>query len=139
MSEKELRDSFNKLTIEAEKVMEANDDVEARFIAEQDAELDTDEAAVLTEQQKVDLSKTANECELMLKEIKSLIQEALWTNFGNVELSTALQLADAECERTAAVQPKGNHEAYDFMLNHPQGSCTLVGNDGSHQVIRRII
>lgn len=34
MSEEELRDSFSKLTLEAERVMETNDDVEAGLIAE---------------------------------------------------------------------------------------------------------
>lgn len=58
MSEEELRDSFNKLTREAEKVMEANDDVEVGFIADWEAELDIGEEPVLTEQQKADLDKT---------------------------------------------------------------------------------
>ncbi|KAK9521448.1 hypothetical protein VZT92_021253 [Zoarces viviparus] len=77
MSEEELRDSFNKLKIKAEKVMGANEDVKAGFIAELEAELDKDEYAVLTEQQKADLGRTSDECEMKLKETRSLIQEAL--------------------------------------------------------------
>lgn len=67
MSEEELRNNFNKLMQEAEKVKEANDDVEAGLIAELEVELDADEETVLTEQQKADLAKTAKECESKLK------------------------------------------------------------------------
>lgn len=121
MSEEELKESFNQLTMEAGKVMVTNDDVEARIIVELEAELDTDKAAVLTEQQKSDLEKFAKECELRLKVIKDLIQEALWTNFGNSELSIALQAAETGCEHAASAQPSGNKGAYDFMLKHLQG------------------
>ncbi|XP_039456743.1 uncharacterized protein LOC120433854 [Oreochromis aureus] len=118
MTEGELKDSFNRLTTEAEKVMEANDDLEAGFIAELETKLDTSEAVVLTEQQKVDLAKTASECELKLKEIKTLVRETLWANFGSAELSTALQAAEAECEHVAAIKPNGNYEVYDLVLGH---------------------
>lgn len=87
---------------------------------------------------------------MKLKEVKSLIQKAFWVNFGNGEVSTVLQAAEAECERVVAVPPNGNHEAYDFMLNHLQGliktakevhglqrMCVADGNDGSHKVIRK--
>ncbi|CAI5646586.1 unnamed protein product [Oreochromis niloticus] len=118
MTEGELKDSFNRLTTEAEKVMEANDDLEAGFIAELETKLDTSEAVVLTEQQKVDLAKTASECELKLKEIKTLVRETLWANFGSAELSTALQAAEAECEHVAAIKPNSNYEVYDLVLGH---------------------
>ena len=85
MSEEELRDSFKKFTKEVEKVMEANDDLEAGF---------------------------------KLEELKRLIQEALWTNFGEHEVSVALQAAEDGGERAAAAEPGGNLEAYDFTLNH---------------------
>lgn len=118
MSEEELRDSYSKLTIEAGKVMEANDDLEAGIIAELEAELKTEEEAVLTKQQKADLEKTAEECELKLKETKSLIQEILWANFGKIEMSISVQAAEGECERVGAVQSEISPEAYEFKLNH---------------------
>ena len=121
MLEEELRNNFNKLMQEAERVMEANDDVEAGLIAELEAELDTDEEAVLTEQQKADLAKTAKECEQKLKEVKGLIQDTLWGKFGKAELSTSLQTADGTCELAADTSPSNsNQEAYEFMLNHLQ-------------------
>ena len=39
MSEEQLRDSFNKLSMEADKVMEINDEVMCAVIAEKEAEL----------------------------------------------------------------------------------------------------
>ncbi len=120
MIEEDLQSSLNKLTKQAEKVMEVNDDLEAGMIAELEAELDADKSSVLTEQQKDDLAKTTSECELKLNETKALLQETLWTRYGDMELSTALQVAEAESERVAAVIPDGNHEAYDYMLTHLQ-------------------
>lgn len=52
MAEEEFKDSFNKLKIEAEEVMEAKDDVEAELVAELGMESDTTEVSLLTKQQK---------------------------------------------------------------------------------------
>ncbi|XP_058477623.1 uncharacterized protein LOC131448851 [Solea solea] len=123
MSEEELRDNFNKLKALGENVMEANDELEAGFIADLEAELETDEV-MLTEQEKADLAKTTNECQEKLKEVKRLLQKTLWVNFGSSEMSIALQAAEAACERVAAVQPNINQEAYQFMLDQLKG---LVG------------
>lgn len=103
MSEDDLRESFSKLTKAAERVIESNDDLEARLIVDQEAGLDAGKVAVLTEQQKADLTKTASECQLRQKEAKDLIQQTLWTNFGASELSTALQAAEKACQRIADV------------------------------------
>lgn len=48
MSEEERKDSFTKLTMETSKVIEANDDVKAQYMAENEAEQDE-------EAQKADL------------------------------------------------------------------------------------
>lgn len=90
LSEEELRYSLKKLTIEANKVMEANDDVEAQYLAE--VELNAD-APLLNEQQKADIEKTASECEMKLNELRDLIQKTLWTNFGE-ELIMAVKAAE---------------------------------------------
>jgi len=101
--------------------MEANDNMEAGFIADWEEELDTEEECVLTGQQIANLEKTTNECELKLKEVKDLIQKALWSNFGDAELSIALKAADVEWDRISAIKPSGNQEGYVFMLNLLQG------------------
>ena len=69
-----------------------NDDLEAKLIADEEAELDTGEEAVLTEQQKADLTKTASESASKLKEIKHLVQDVLWSNFGANEVLTSLEV-----------------------------------------------
>lgn len=95
LSEEELRDSFKKLTIEANKVIEANDDVEAQYLAE--VELDAD-VPVLNQQQNADIEKTASECEMKLKEQRDLIQKTLWTSFGEEELIMVVKAAEDEAE-----------------------------------------
>lgn len=91
MTEEELKTSLDKLTMEAEKVMAANEDVEASIIAKLEAELDTEEETVLTEQQQADPENTAN--------------DTLWSTFGGGEMSIVLQAAETECERAATIQP----------------------------------
>ncbi|XP_036006859.1 uncharacterized protein LOC118567017 [Fundulus heteroclitus] len=121
MSEEELKDSFNKLGLDAEKVMTANDDLESGIIAQLEAEkgseLGNDEA-VVPEHQQADLENTVSECEGRLKEVKSLIQNTLWSSFGEAEVSMAIQIAETECERAAAFRPDVEKEAYIFILNH---------------------
>ncbi|XP_054904067.1 uncharacterized protein LOC129371490 [Poeciliopsis prolifica] len=118
MTEEELKDSFHKLNIEAGKVMTANDDLEASLIAELESNFGEDDGVTLTEQQKSDLEKTANECEEKVREVKGLIQETLWRTFGKTELLVALQVAELECEHAATIKPGVEKEAYDFTLNH---------------------
>ncbi len=106
---------LKKLTIEVNKVIEDNDDVEAQYLAE--VELDAD-VPVLNEQQKADIEKTASEREMKLKELRDLIQKTLWTSFGEEELILAVKYAEDEAERVPSIEPSGNKEAFDFMLDH---------------------
>ncbi len=110
MSEEELRDNFRKLTAEAGKVLEANDDIEGQCIEE------NSDAEELSEQQKSDLVKTANECERKLQELKDLIQRTLWANFGEYELTQAMTTAESQAENVGAVDPSKNPDAYLFMI-----------------------
>ena len=92
LSEQDLENGFKALTKAAEKVWEVNDDLEAKLIADEEAELDTEGEAVLTEQQKADLTKTASESASKLKEIKHLVQDVLWSNCGANEVLTSLEV-----------------------------------------------
>lgn len=121
MCEEELRESFNNLSLQAAKVMEANEDVEAAFIAECEAEQDAEDVPALSSQQKADLEKTARECDQKLREGKDLMLKTLWANFGDAQMSLAFQVAEAESDRVFSVQPCANLEAYDFMLSHLGG------------------
>lgn len=113
MTEEELRDSFKKLTIEANKVLEANDDVAAQYIAENKVELDK---GMLSEQQKADLDKTATECEAKLNELRDLIQKTLWDNFGEEELTMAVKAVEMEAECLSSITPSGNKELHAQLL-----------------------
>ncbi|GAA6085471.1 uncharacterized protein LOC122145544 [Tachysurus ichikawai] len=48
MGEEELRESLNNLSLQATKVMEANEDVEAAFIMEGEAESDAEDEPALS-------------------------------------------------------------------------------------------
>lgn len=116
--EEELRDSFKKLVIEANKVMEANDDVEAQYLVEAKLDTDSEEVPRLNEQQKADIEKTTSECETRLNELKELIQKTLWANFGEEELSMAVKVAEEKVECVVSFGPDGSKESFDFMFDY---------------------
>ncbi|KAJ0068903.1 hypothetical protein NL108_014013 [Boleophthalmus pectinirostris] len=119
MSEEELKDSFKTLTIEANKVFEANDDVEDQYAAESQLEGDT-----LTEEHRADLEKTKTECENRLDELKDIILTTLWAKYGEEELKMVVETAESEAQRIGAIEPNEDEEGYDFMVKH---LGTLVG------------
>ncbi|XP_072308735.1 uncharacterized protein [Eucyclogobius newberryi] len=119
MSEEELKDTFKTLIIEANKVFEANDDVEDQYVVESQRE-----GGVLSEQQRADLEKTKSECENRLDELKDLIMSTLWAKYGEEELNMVVETAESEAERVGAIQPNEDEEGYDFMVKH---LGTLVG------------
>lgn len=114
MSVEELQENFKKLTLEGSRVMEANEDVEAAYMAE----CNVTTAEELNDIQRADIQKTEKECEQQVKEVKLLIRETLWATYGEKELSLALQVAEAECMNISSTQPDITLEAYEFMLTH---------------------
>ncbi|KAJ0023822.1 hypothetical protein NQD34_003721 [Periophthalmus magnuspinnatus] len=113
MSEEELKDSFKTLTIEANKVFEANDDVEDQYAAESQLE-----GGTLTEEQRADLEKTKSECENRLDELKGIILTTLWAKYGEEELKMVVETAESEAVRVGAIEPNEDEEGYDFMVKH---------------------
>lgn len=111
MSEEELKDSFKTLTIEANKVFEANEDVEDQYKQES-------EGAALSDQQRADLDKVSDESESKLTELKDLIVKTLWVKYGEDELSLAVEAAELEVKRVEAVSPSEDKEIFDFMIEH---------------------
>lgn len=109
MSENELRDFFRKLTTEVNKVLEANDDIEAQYIEENGS---------LNQEQKADIEKTASECQEKLDELKDIILKTLWANYGDEEVNLAVEAAETAAERVASIAPSENKEAFEFMLEH---------------------
>lgn len=113
MSEEELKDSFKSLTMEANKVFEAIDDVEDQYTVESELE-----GGALTDQQRADLEKASSECENKLMELKELIVQTLWVKYGEEELSLAVEAAELEVERVEAIAPSEDKEIFDFMIAH---------------------
>lgn len=111
MTEDELRDSFRKLSIEANKVLEANDDIEAQHTEESGAD-------ELNEQQKADINKAASDCLKKLDELKDLIFKTAWEKYGEEKLNLAVEAAEEAAERVAAISPSENKAAFDFMIEH---------------------
>lgn len=111
MSVEELMENFKKLTVESSRLMEANDEVEAAYMAESEAE-------ELFSTQRADIERTEKECQQKTKEVKLLIQETLWVTYGEKELSLALQVAQTECENVSSTEPDTTLETYEFLLTH---------------------
>lgn len=109
----ELKQSFTKFTAEGSRVMEANEDIEAAYMAEADAGTVED----LSAEEKADLKKTDKYGKQRTKEAKLLIQQALW-QYGEKELTLALQITETECKNVSSAQLDVTLEAYDFMLKH---------------------
>lgn len=113
MSEEELKDSFKTLTIEANKVFEANDDVEEQYAVESELE-----GGALIDQQRADLEKVSSKCEKKLMELKDLIVKTLWAKYGEEELSMAVEAAESEVEHTGAIAPSEDKDIFDFRIEH---------------------
>ncbi|KAL4005116.1 hypothetical protein ACER0C_004829 [Sarotherodon galilaeus] len=133
MSVEELQDSFKRLTAEGSKVIDVNEELEAAYITQCEAE-GTPE---LMGQQRADVEKTEKECEQKLKEAKHLIRETLWTSYGERELTLALKSAEMECENVSSTQPNTPLEAYDFMLHHLEQGSPIPKAKQAHQTWNR--
>ncbi|KAK7933354.1 hypothetical protein WMY93_004250 [Mugilogobius chulae] len=109
----ELKEAFRQISLEADKVIDANDDLEAAL-----AETWTKEAgSTMKEEQSKDIKATAKECEDRLEEVQKVIRETVWSEYGQPELSTSLELAEREGEVVSNAEPNIKLEAYDFMLS----------------------
>lgn len=111
MSAEELVEAFGKVTLEAEKVLEANEEVETLT---EEAELEP----TVKEDVNADTRKTAEDCEQKLEEVEDTVQKVLWQNFGCSELSFAVEGAEKECKRLAASRPSLKLEVYELMLSN---------------------
>ena len=80
MTKSELQEEFKKLTSEARKVSETNDEYRAGLLADIEAETDEGEEVDLSKQQS-ELEKTFQECEVRLDEVRGMIQSNLWPRY----------------------------------------------------------
>ncbi|XP_060783164.1 uncharacterized protein LOC132890373 [Neoarius graeffei] len=112
MTVEELKQNFNKLTAESSRLMEANEEIEAAYMAETAAVED------LGAEKKADLEKIEAYCKQRTKEAKLLIQQTLWESYGEKELPLALYITEADCKSVSSAQLDVTLEAYEFMLKH---------------------
>ena len=85
MVEAELREEFTKLKEGLRKVLEANDNCMAGLQADaQKAEGKEEE--VLAKREEADVERTAEEVEARMEEVRGLIQDNLWSRYGQYEL-----------------------------------------------------
>nr|AAD26627.1 unknown [Takifugu rubripes] len=120
MNEEELKDILSKLKSEAEKLMEANDDLQAGIIADQEAEEDSGEEAVLDEQVRTDLEKTTSDCKRRLAEGRNLIQQSLWSNFAQADLSIAVRTTETVYDHAQTMRPEDGPGVYDHVISQLQ-------------------
>ncbi|XP_060762681.1 uncharacterized protein LOC132872105 [Neoarius graeffei] len=114
MTVEELKQNLNKLTAESSRLMEANEEIEAAYMAEAAAAAVEDLGA----EKKADLEKIEAYCKQRTKEAKLLIQQTLWESYGEKELPLALYIAEADCKNVSSAQLDVTLEAYEFMLKH---------------------
>jgi len=118
MVKNELQEEFKKLTCEARKLYESNDDYKAGLLADLEAE---DEETELDKQQEADLEKTVNDCHSKLDEVRELVRSKLWSSYGQDELETAIWEAEKTCEEAAAMPVTAvNQDGYEVLITFPK-------------------
>lgn len=82
-------EGFSKVALEAEKVLEMNEEVET---STEEVELEPAAKGDII----ANVRKTAGDCELKLGDVEDVVQKVLWQNFGCFELSLAVEAAEKE-------------------------------------------
>lgn len=114
MAKTELQEEFKKLTCEARRLGEANDDYKAGLIADLE---DTGKEAEFDKQQEADLEKTVCDYKTKLDEVRELVQSKLWSCYGQDELETAIREAEKACDDAAAIAITAvNQDGYEVQM-----------------------
>lgn len=103
MTKRELQEEFKKLTSEARKVSETNNEYRAGLLAVIEAETDEGEEAELSKQHQTELEKTFQECKARLDEVREKIQSNLWPRYGKNEVKSAIHEAETACDGVAQI------------------------------------
>lgn len=96
--ETELREEYTKLSADARRVIETNDDVRTGLLAEIEASAADVEEAQLDENQETNLEKVATDCEERLDEVKRLVQNNIWPKYGQDVVEAAFKAAEKACQ-----------------------------------------
>ncbi|GAA6100468.1 uncharacterized protein LOC106583987 [Tachysurus ichikawai] len=115
MTKSELKEEFKKLTSEARKVSETNDEYRTGLLADIEAESDKGEGADLNEQQQTELEKTFQEHEARL-DVRNIIQFNLWLRYGEYEVQSAIKEAKTNCDGVAQIPVTAvNRDGYELQ------------------------
>ena len=104
-------EAFSKVKLEAEKVMEANEEVE---IFTDESELEATAKADIN----AEVKRTTEDCEQKLEEVEDVVQKVLWQSFGCAELALALEVAEKDCKRLTGRKSDLRLEVYELMLSN---------------------
>lgn len=117
MTKSELQEEFKKLTSEAKKVGETNNEYRAGLLADIEADMASDEEAELGKQQQSDLEKTIHECEGRLEEVRNIVLSNLWLRYGKDEMEAAIQEVQRVCDKAAEIPVIAvSRDGYEFQL-----------------------
>ena len=111
-------EAFSKVKLEAEKVMEANEEVE---IFADESELEVTAKADIN----AEVKRTTEDCEQKLEEVEDVVQKVLWQSFGCSELALALEAAEKDCKRLTGRKSDLRLEVYELMLNNRLGGSQM--------------
>lgn len=100
MTETELREEFRKLSSEARNVSNANEEYRAGLLEDIEANTADGEETELDKQQE---EKTINDCETKLDEVRRIVQNNLWSRYGENLMKTAIQETEKVCQDLAAI------------------------------------
>jgi len=112
--EEELKEEFKKLSLNARKVFETNDDFRSGLLADMEDDESKDEEPL---QQEADIKKTASECDEKFNEVEKIVQINLWSRYGLHEVTGAITAAEKTCDRVANIAiDSSEYENYEVQL-----------------------
>lgn len=118
LTESELRGEFGKLSVDARKLIKANDEYRAGLEAELESKAEEGEEGMLDKEQDANLKKVTTDCEQRLKEVKATVQTNLWGRYGHDALEAALQEAEKACMYIYTIPVESrNCEGYEVRLS----------------------
>lgn len=114
LTKSELQEEFSRLTCEARKLSDANDDYKAGLLADLEVKGKDEE---LDKQLEADLEKTLHDCHSRLDVVRELVQSKLWSGYGQDEVLTAILEAEKACEDASEMPVAAiNQDGYDVQI-----------------------
>nr|XP_020441517.1 uncharacterized protein LOC109951383 [Monopterus albus] len=117
MTKSELKEELTKLSVDARRVIEANDGYRTGLLVDMESKSDGSIEVLLDDQLEVELEKVITECEASLDDLKKTVQAHLWANCGLAEMTAAFEEAEKACEYAYSIVINSiNCKAYEMHL-----------------------